>query len=379
MTETRNVLRIRRTDSDGEHILVQVIPSGNKTLDLKLVASENEHVYPATITELKVKALQASNYSGDLEEWKTILRYALLRHQPATPLPDALQGLEMVAALSGTTITVTLRKNIGGIHQRLGSIQLKQNDAEAIDFFDWAGTAVSSSDGLRDQLNFLQASAELQREQVARLNRQLVDLVQAKQDHEEELLQKFAALLNAKKLKIRDQQRLLAGAKVDPKTAAAVSGSRNGTGNRREAGGSRNAKRKANGVDVEPDEVSEDGVVAEEGRLEDDDLMREQETPQQTEDDATEGDDDDDESGFDAAPSSSLAVGTGVTSKIKAIEATSDGPTSKHSNAGSLPPRRELPFARKGAHVDVEAKRPEAKIAHVAAAEEEDDETDDEL
>ncbi|KAK1062427.1 hypothetical protein LTR74_010266 [Friedmanniomyces endolithicus] len=342
MTETRHVLRIRRTDSDREHILVQVIPSGNKALDLKLVASENEHVYPATITESKVKALQASNYSGDLDEWKTILRYILLRHQPASPLPDALQGLEMVAALS---------------------------------------TAVSLSDGLRDQLDTLQASAELQREQVARLNRQLDELVKAKKEHEDELLQKFAALLNAKKLKIRDQQRLLAGAKVDPKIAAAVSGSRNGTGDHREAGDSRNAKRKAERASAEPDGASEDEVITEGGSIGHDDLMREQETPLQTEDDATEGDDDDDETGFDAAPSSPRTVGRGVNSKNKEIEATSHGPTSKHSDAGSPPPRRELPFAREGAHVDVEAKRPEPKVVPVVASgdDDDDDETDDEL
>ncbi|KAK0286322.1 hypothetical protein LTR91_012461 [Friedmanniomyces endolithicus] len=378
MTEIRHILLVRRTDSDGEHILLQVSPSGNKTLDLKLVASENEHVYPTMITESKVKALQASNYSGNLDEWKMILRYALLRHQPAAPLPDALQGLEMVAALGGTVITITLRKNIGGIHQRLGSIKLEQNDAEAIDFFDWAVTAVASSDGLRDELDTLQTSVKLQREQTARLNQQLDDLVKAKKEHEEELLKKFAALLNAKKLKIRDQQRLLAGAKVDPKTAAAVSRSRNGTSDHRKAGDSRTAKRQANGANLELEEASEDEVVAEEGRLEDDDLMREQETPQQTEDDATEGDDDG-EADFDAAPSSLLVAGRGVNSKHEAVEGPSDGPMSKHSDAGSPPPRRELPFARKGAHVETEAKRPDAKISYVAAAEEDDDKTDDEL
>ncbi|TKA81753.1 hypothetical protein B0A55_01145 [Friedmanniomyces simplex] len=383
MAQEQNILRLRRTDHEGEYLLVQVSASGSKPLDLKLVASENEHVYPAKIKEANVKALQASNYSGDLDEWKTILRYALLRQQPATPLPDALQGLEMVAALGGTTITITLRKNVGGIHQRLGSIKLEQNDAEAIDFFDWAGTAVAAADDLREQLDTLQASVGSQQEQVAKLNRQLDDLVKVKREHEDELLKKCAALLNAKKLKIRDQQRLLAGAKVDPKAAAAVSGFRNGAGSSRKAGDSRKGKRKAHGAgNVEPDEASEDDVAMEEGRL-DDDLRHGRETPQQTEVDTTEGEDED-EDGFDAAPPASLAGGRGVGGKGKANETARQqersGSTAKPvDDTGSPPPRRELPFAQKRANEEVEAKIPEPKAKPVAIPEDEDEETDDEL
>jgi hypothetical protein len=53
---------------------------------------------------------------------------------------------------------------------------------------------------------------------ITRLEEQLQGLVDEKLAHENALLQKFADLLNSKKLKIRDQQRLLAGAKVDPST-----------------------------------------------------------------------------------------------------------------------------------------------------------------
>jgi hypothetical protein len=53
---------------------------------------------------------------------------------------------------------------------------------------------------------------------ITRLEEQLQGLVDEKLAHANALLQKFADLLNSKKLKIRDQQRLLAGAKVDPST-----------------------------------------------------------------------------------------------------------------------------------------------------------------
>jgi hypothetical protein len=53
---------------------------------------------------------------------------------------------------------------------------------------------------------------------MARVEEQLQGLTEAKLNYENELLQKFADLLNSKKMKIRDQQRMFAGAKVDAST-----------------------------------------------------------------------------------------------------------------------------------------------------------------
>lgn len=52
-------------------------------------------------------------------------------------------------------------------------------------------------------------------ETIAKLNAQLENLVQAKNDHDDQLIAKFVQLLNEKKLKIRNQQRLLASANID--------------------------------------------------------------------------------------------------------------------------------------------------------------------
>lgn len=51
---------------------------------------------------------------------------------------------------------------------------------------------------------------------IAKLSQQLADLMEAKSQHENQLLANFAQLLNEKKLKIRNQQRLLASATADP-------------------------------------------------------------------------------------------------------------------------------------------------------------------
>lgn len=51
---------------------------------------------------------------------------------------------------------------------------------------------------------------------IAKLSQQLADLMEAKSQHENQLLANFTQLLNEKKLKIRNQQRLLASATADP-------------------------------------------------------------------------------------------------------------------------------------------------------------------
>ena len=64
----------------------------------------------------------------------------------------------------------------------------------------------------------LRSQLEEQQDAVAKLTAQLEELAHAKREHETALLDKFRLLLNAKKQKIRDQQRLLAGAQVDRET-----------------------------------------------------------------------------------------------------------------------------------------------------------------
>lgn len=93
-------------------------------------------------------------------------------------------------------------------------MQPAQNEGE-IDLFEWCIAATqrlsqSSNDTaeLSDELKTAQA-------RVKDLDHQLVELTKAKTESEAELISKFCDLINAKKLKIRDQQRLLASAQPD--------------------------------------------------------------------------------------------------------------------------------------------------------------------
>lgn len=365
MAETQ-ILRIRRTDDTTSHLLLNVKQTNrNKPLDLKLVATEHKHLYHGSVKPSGLASLQASNYQGDDDEWKSILLYALLHDTPSseTPRGEALNGVETVAAISGDRCTITIRKNIGGITQRLGSIKLDQDDErEEVSAFEWVDSAVAASDELRSRLDGLQSSMSSQQEQVAKLTKQLDELVQAKKDHEEQLLQKFAALLNTKKLKIRDQQRELMRRRVLSETK---------TRDSRKAGSSASGKRKANGSLPEDEEDMD-------GEPDDDDLDIEEEEGQRTPEQETEEEESDENDGFAPPPkaSSRPPASQSASQKSKAAPAPMDV-----DGSDELPPRRELPFGRKAPSSQPKSKMPEPAPAKGGGDddEDEDDETDDEL
>jgi TRAP-type uncharacterized transport system substrate-binding protein len=93
---------------------------------------------------------------------------------------------------------------------------LKQDDEQAVELFEWTGIAVTRADMLEQQVTSLTSRYRLAEDTIHKLNEQLEDLMQAKTQHETQLVTNFAQLLNEKKLKIRNQQRLLASATPDP-------------------------------------------------------------------------------------------------------------------------------------------------------------------
>lgn len=185
-----------------------------------------------------------------------------------------------------------------------------------------------------------------QQQRIADLAAELDALVKAKKSHEGMLLNKFAALLNSKKLKIRDQQRLLAHAKIDPKAAAQVQQTRSTS--TRKAAASRPSKRKANGGLAESD-LDEDGASERSEKSDGDADVNGAATPEKSDLGETE-DDDSDADGFGPAPVQSQPSQRGVGGKGKAVEAAksqSTAPTVESAKVPEPPPRRELPFAKK--------------------------------
>lgn len=86
----------------------------------------------------------------------------------------------------------------------------------------------------------------------------MTELTTLKKDNETQLLEKFSLLLNEKKLKIRDQMRLLSGASLDPGRVGELEEVRAATQSR-DAGPSRKGKRKAADKPEPSGDESEDG------------------------------------------------------------------------------------------------------------------------
>lgn len=99
--------------------------------------------------------------------------------------------------------------------QRLGAVELKCDEEQAIDLFAWSGLAARSGVEAEMQIGELQSRYDNQQLTITKLTDQLHDLIAAKKQQEDEMLEKFRQLLNSKKAKIRDQMRILSTARID--------------------------------------------------------------------------------------------------------------------------------------------------------------------
>jgi len=99
--------------------------------------------------------------------------------------------------------------------QHLGTLTLVRDDDREIELFDWTSLSVQQTNATEQRIDDLQKELQVQNATIARMRAQMEDFLKAKEEHEHLMLERFAHLLNAKKLKIRDQQRLLVGAKID--------------------------------------------------------------------------------------------------------------------------------------------------------------------
>lgn len=174
-----------------------------------------------------VRQRSARNFRGSSckledKEWEDILETFLLQ-QPLNGnkyAAEALGTLEVSATISEESLLLVFRRSISGIKQRLGELALSKNENEEIELFAWLGTVTSRCDELVKELTNLDDRCKEQGQAIKVINQQLENLIEAKIEHENSLLEKFRELLNAKKLKIRDLHRALAVARVDSENGA---------------------------------------------------------------------------------------------------------------------------------------------------------------
>ena len=265
------------------------------------------------------------------EQWQNVLLASLLHHR--LPLQD-VDKLEVVANLAGNVLAINFRNNISGITQKLGEIIFKQDDEQELNITSWCETAVQRSTDLEAELQGLSGKYEEQRTTIEKLNQQLDDLIKAKKTHEDTMLQKFSELLNSKKMKIRDQQRLLASAKVDPQQVAKVEKAQEKL-KPHIPDTSSTRKRKANGAALasqsSEDESFERKAPTQRDQSDDSGSVN---TPKASDQDATEDESDDD---LDSAPQASTLLDP---DKVGEARNAREG----NMQLDTPPPTRVLPF-----------------------------------
>ena len=308
----------------------------------------------------KIKDLRSQRYNGSDDEWEAILRNVFLSKEDSGISSELDKGLETVAAVSGKDdnrlLTITFRNRIDQITQKLGSTELKETEEE-IQLFDWASVAVDQQRASQVEVVKLRTKSENDQTTITALQAQIADLVKAKREHEEQLISKFVLLLNEKKSKIRNQQRLLSTAKIGGEKLAQLRLTLEGNGKTR--AGKRKARPEAQDSDPEKDESDgfetmdidhkPNAVV---------DAPSSRETTPETETESEDGD----------------LAGQAATALL-AVKSQ----TSKPSNARNEtpPPPRALPFVKKGARKTnemTEAKSPEPVLGSDEETASEDDE-----
>ncbi|RAL66369.1 hypothetical protein DID88_006038 [Monilinia fructigena] len=306
------VLRITSSTANQDEVFLMHVESiGSRPLDVKLIGTDGELVFAVSLNHTKVSSIKSRNSPCSDEEWIRILSSILLHEPLKDGEENVTRGVEIRAKVEKKAMTILVQKVIEGIKQRLGAIRLDETEEEES----------ASLNGYREQ-----------QETLDKLNKDFKESSKLKSENENRLLEKFGILLNEKKLKIRNQQKLLAGATVDPKKIEAMQATR--ARKPRTVGASRSGKRKV-GKEAQA-ESSDDS----------DDASSRSTTPERSDDETAS------ESEEDAPPPAPrLPV------RKNMIDDNSDGemqPAPRLTEAtkiADLPPKRQLPFAQKAASV----------------------------
>lgn len=322
------------------------------------------------VRQRSLKKLRAKAYDGSDDDWTAILLH-LFRCKTGPNLTATQKtSLDVKCSVSGKdpkgTLTISLLNKIEDITQQLGSIELPQTeDTDEIDLFGWAVQVIDKRDELENTTEEFQETARLKDEVVNALQEQIDELVKAKAEHEEQLLAKFAALLNEKKLKIRNMQRVLSTAQADPSKLKEFQGAKGDAAPSRTR---RGTKRRAEPEQTEESDGFETMDVDDVVNNPDEHVSSESghSTPSPGPEETASEDEDE-----DVPPTSRLRSQTrSKESREKKIPTT-------------LPPRRELPFPRQATgKVRGVTDKPEKAAGSATPADDEDEETaseDDEL
>ncbi|KAH8657175.1 hypothetical protein BGZ60DRAFT_384402 [Tricladium varicosporioides] len=337
----RRVPRLNHTEEQAAFVLVKVESSGSNPLDVKLIGTDQESVFSVTLQHQKISSLRVKKSPCDEKEWETILGSILLDFDLGEAHAAVINGVEAIAKVDeGESMTITIQKRIEGITQRLGAISLSNTEEEEVDIFEWCGSTITSKATLKDELRSRCSSLKEKDIHIEKLEESFRELIDLKNEHEKSLLEKFSLLLNEKKLKIRDQQRLLSASNVDPAKLAVIEAERSDSRSH-SAGPSGLRKRKAGeeGSDDESDAFEKMEVDEDPKANDSENSDRRTPSPESTADEASEDDE---------PPPPLKKVGR-VGAKNDVAKALSSKPAKAEKIKGddAPPPKRQLPFQQK--------------------------------
>ncbi|GAO14268.1 uncharacterized protein UV8b_08133 [Ustilaginoidea virens] len=322
----KRIIKVSHQD-EASFVLIQVSSKGSKPLDLKLVGTEGEAPYVCSLRHDRVASLRTKNCPVSETEWQNILR--LIFEQQPQPDIQATATIQTESSLS-----ITVRKQVQGITQRLGTITLNHDPGEAIELLDWCASSVDAAARSIQTAGDYAAKLQDLQASVDELKSQLEELIRAKQEDELELLQKFRSLLNEKKVKIREQQKIITELSVNAGAWAApsVRGGSEEPPASDKAGGRKSKAPKRKAKAVESDDLEDDVAAVVKSEPEDSDAGHTtEETASAAGGDDDDDDDDDDEDENMGEPQ----------------EQAAPEPQLKKNQAAGPPPPRSLPFQSK--------------------------------
>lgn len=279
----------------------------------------------------KVGSLKHKNYDVSDAEWSAVLRYFLVSKQGSGVSETIRSKLEVSCPITGkdpkATLSIQFRTRVEDITQRLGTVELTQTpDTDDVDLFGWTSQAIEQRDRFEDQIVSEKRDAGKSDETITTLKTQLEELVRAKEEHENDLLSKFAALLNEKKLRLREVERILSTGKLDQRALDHLEK----TLPPAEAQATRGQKRSARQAKQTSESDESDGF---EDMEIDKAVNPDSDDGRQT---ADRGSDTETDNDLDQPITSQTETGSAGPSK----------PSRKAQDDRSLPPRRDLPFTK---------------------------------
>ncbi|CAK7230772.1 hypothetical protein SCUCBS95973_007685 [Sporothrix curviconia] len=155
---------------------------------------------PSHVVRIPRSDEEGQNAPCSPDEWEQILSFLLLGN-------GSVDNIDATATVKEEeTLTITVRKRVQNITQRLGTLSLTYDGDEGIELFEWCGEAVEEQTRAASALVKATAEQSSLQATVGELTAQLDEFLEAKAADEAAMLEKFCMLLNEKKVKIRQQQ-----------------------------------------------------------------------------------------------------------------------------------------------------------------------------